>query len=144
MMNHDINLMKKMQSEKGLKWFKKDTMNYWGTEIITRPKRNFFISSEENFNYHDQKSKTYSIRFFNPKTYRIVTVKINNNIKFNNLQFVRNNLNEILNKFDIELLDNEKINNTFDRILNINYINNEYIGLEYINNNREVKKWILN
>jgi len=67
-----ITEMKKRNEEAGFHWFKKDTMEYFGTVIEAKPnKDNIFITSEwADFEYSKRK---YTLRKYNTETNNVET-----------------------------------------------------------------------
>ncbi|RHU03312.1 MULTISPECIES: DUF7447 family protein [Erysipelotrichaceae] len=62
----------RMCKEKGLHYFDKDTMEYWGTKIETElMEGNLFVTSEDTF---DSMERKYTVRHFDENTLKIRTV----------------------------------------------------------------------
>lgn len=90
-MNYTITEMKKLSKEVGQDWFNKGAMEFFNTKVEGEAKGNHFITSE----YMDDKSqKKYSIRQFDPSTYKVDTV--GEFQEYETLQDAKNALNNIL------------------------------------------------
>lgn len=136
MLNTNISTMKSLNSGAGQKFFNKETMKGWGTKIEVYPKKNFFITSENNFS----NERVFTIRFFNLKNYKVYTVNfkeaVNSFGSFIDLEKAEKCFKRIVNTFHLDNFKESEINFIFDNLTDIRFTESDEIKLT-VNHKKE-------